>query len=50
MKHLDNLTDFIKDLWWWVTDRKPLWEDAEPCDRKLCRYCGNYPFKKISSN
>ena len=46
----DNLVEFIKDLWWWVTDRKPLWDDAVECERKLCRHCGNYPLKEKKSN
>ena len=39
-------TMFIQDIWWWMTGGEAKWDDAEKCDRKLCSYCGNKPFKK----
>ena len=33
------------DLRWWLFDGKAYWDDAVKCDRKLCRYCGNKPWK-----
>ena len=33
----------LYDLWWWVTDGKPQWSDAEECERRICCKCGKKP-------
>lgn len=35
----------IYDIVWWITDGKPQWSDADPCERKLCCKCGNKPWR-----
>ena len=40
------VVQFLKDVWWWITDGKAYWGDAVACDRKLCRHCGKKPFGK----
>lgn len=36
----------ISFLWLNILRRKPLWGDAEECDRLCCRYCGKGKINK----
>lgn len=38
----------LYDVWWWMTDGKPQWPDADQsqCPRTICCKCGKKPFGK----
>ncbi len=36
----EYIAELWLDLWYWTLQRKPLWPDALPCHRRICRFCG----------